>query len=142
VLDVDREMRFAMRAGIPMKMAQPEGELENKGGDFPHYIGQRDTARGCKVICVEADGARRELRLRLDLARHSPTGFEWGYEGSGPSQLALALLADCLGDDRPALEHYQEFKRLVIAPMQQRRWRLTSLEVRAVVDRIREGERA
>ena len=34
----------------------------------------------------------RALRLRLDLFNHSPTGFEWGYAGSGPVQLALAIL--------------------------------------------------
>jgi hypothetical protein len=27
---------------------------------------------------------------------HSPTGFEWGYEGSGPSDLALNLLEEVL----------------------------------------------
>jgi hypothetical protein len=31
--------------------------------------------------------------------RNSPTGFGWGYGGSGPAQLALALLADSLGDN-------------------------------------------
>lgn len=39
-------------------------------------------------------GHRPELPLRLDLYDHSPTGFEWGYSGSGPAQLALAILAD------------------------------------------------
>ena len=29
--------------------------------------------------------------------RHSPTGFEWGFSGSGPAQLALALLLDHTG---------------------------------------------
>jgi hypothetical protein len=46
---------------------------------------------------VTVDG--RSLNPRLDLWNHSPTGFEWGYAGSGPSQLALAMLADHLGDD-------------------------------------------
>ncbi len=41
--------------------------------------------------------------LRLDLYNHSPTGFEWGYWGSGPAQLALAMLADCLASDEQAL---------------------------------------
>jgi len=27
---------------------------------------------------------------RSDLRNHSPNGFEWGYSGSGPAQLALA----------------------------------------------------
>lgn len=56
-----------------------------------------------------------ELDPRLDLRRHSPTGLEWGYCGSGPAQLALALLADHLQDDDLALELYQDFKRCVIA---------------------------
>jgi hypothetical protein len=32
----------------------------------------------------------RSLELRLDLFNHSPIGFEWGYGGSGPAQLAPA----------------------------------------------------
>lgn len=55
------------------------------------------------------------LDLRLDLMRHSPTGFAWGYGGSGPAQLALAMLADALGDDREALRIYQRFKEVLIA---------------------------
>jgi Family of unknown function (DUF6166) len=39
----------------------------------------------------------RSLDLRLDVANHSPTGFAWGYAGSGPAQTALALLCDALG---------------------------------------------
>lgn len=30
--------------------------------------------------------------------RHSPTGFNWGYLGSGPADLARCLLIDALGD--------------------------------------------
>jgi Family of unknown function (DUF6166) len=39
-------------------------------------------------VSVTVDG--RRLNPRLDLWNHSPTGFEWGYGGSGPAQLALA----------------------------------------------------
>ena len=39
------------------------------------------------------------LDPRPDLRNHSPTGFEWGYGGSGPAELALALLADHFDDD-------------------------------------------
>lgn len=45
---------------------------------------------------------------------HSPDGFMWGYEGSGPSQLALAVLLS-LTDERTAVRNYQDFKRNVIA---------------------------
>lgn len=71
----------------------------------------------------------RSLRPRLDLANHSPTGFEWGYGGSGPAQLALAILAEVLGDDL-ALHHYQDFKWSVVAFLPYEGWRLTSDEVR------------
>lgn len=47
--------------------------------------------------------------------RHSPDCFEFGYGGSGPAQLALALLLDATNPEF-ALEHYQDFKRDYIAP--------------------------
>lgn len=62
---------------------------------------------------VTVDG--KSLPLRLDLAEHSPDGFAWGYSGSGPSQLALALLADASGNDEWALAHYQRFKGAFVA---------------------------
>ena len=67
----------------------------------------------------------RPLNPRLDLWNHSPTGFEWGYGGSGPSQLALALLADCLNDDQRALALYQDFKWKVTAGLPREGWTLT-----------------
>jgi hypothetical protein len=59
------------------------------------------TERGAAVV-VEEDRRRRDLDPRHDSRNHSPTGFEWGYSGSGPAQLALALAADVLGDDERA----------------------------------------
>ncbi|WP_419594820.1 DUF6166 domain-containing protein [Thiolapillus sp.] len=56
------------------------------------------------------------LNPRLDLANKSPTGFSWGYLGSGPAQLALAILADYLRDENAALAHYQAFKEKVALP--------------------------
>lgn len=41
----------------------------------------------------------RPLPLHLDVRDHSPTGFAWGYGGSGPAQLALALLIDATGNE-------------------------------------------
>ena len=45
---------------------------------------------------------------------HSPTGFEVGYGGSGPSQLALAILLDLYGQ-ASALHNYVDFKWKFIA---------------------------
>ena len=45
---------------------------------------------------------------------HSPDGFNWGYAGSGPAQLALAILLEHLPEGQ-ALSQYQQFKWDVIA---------------------------
>ena len=71
----------------------------------------------------------RPLNPRLDLWNHSPTGFEWGYGGSGPAQLSLALLADHLGDDHRAVELHQDFKWAVVAKLPKRGWTLTSRQI-------------
>jgi Family of unknown function (DUF6166) len=73
------------------------------------YHGRR-THDGCSVQVREGSRPARFLDPRLDLCSHSPTGFEWGYPGSGPAQLALAILADFLGDDTRAIALHQEFK--------------------------------
>lgn len=75
---------------------------------------------GC-IVLVQIDKfvrpLVRPLDPRFDLANHSPTGFAWGYGGSGPAQLALALLADALADDERALAFYQEFKQRFVAKL-------------------------
>lgn len=84
------------------------------------YKGVRG-AQGCLVTC---DGV--ELQPRRELRNHSPTGFEWGYAGSGVAQLALAMLCDFLQDDNKALEFYQEFKTDMLAPIGQPTWTIKS----------------
>ena len=70
------------------------------------------------------------LNPRLDLANKSPTGFSWGYRGSGPAQLALAILADYLRDENATLAHYQAFKEKVIAALpEQLEWTLSRIDI-------------
>lgn len=88
------------------------------------YHGFRD-AQG--NACVEVNG--RPLEWRLDLDNHSPTGLEWGYGGSGPAQLALALIADCTGNDRRAQERHQDFKWKVVAKLPKEGWQLTGADI-------------
>ena len=52
--------------------------------------------------------------LDAHIVRHSPTGIEWGYEGSGPADLALSILTQFSGKEF-ADRHYQQFKRDCIA---------------------------
>jgi hypothetical protein len=93
------------------------------------YVGGRSLA-GAEVT---VDGMA--LDPRFDLKRLSPTGFEWTYEGHGPAQLALALLADHLGDDTRALQLYEPFMRTVVAELDNS-WELTSAEIDAALKGI------
>ena len=70
----------------------------------------------------------RPLEKRYDLRKHSPDGFQCGYGGSGPAQLALAILADAIGDDL-ALKHYQRFKDEVISNLSAEKGWILSIEV-------------
>ena len=42
---------------------------------------------------------------------HSPDGFAWGYGGSGPAQLALAILLHVGIERATAVRIHQHFKR-------------------------------
>lgn len=91
------------------------------------YSGIR-TASGCAVTVTDSHGSRG-LDPRFDLRTHSPDGFEWGYGGSGPAQLALALTADVLGDDDAALGIYQRLKFRVVGRLAADGWTLTADEL-------------
>jgi hypothetical protein len=90
------------------------------------------------AVIVTVDGC--SLNPRLDLYNHSPTGFEWGYCGSGPAQLALAILADHLADDRQALDVYQRFKWAVVTKLPKKRWMLNSHVIDLILQNIRNYE--
>src|SRR5215469_13551398 len=94
-----------------------------KGNSMKKYEGRR-TIRG---VNVSVNGV--PLNPRLDLRNHSPTGFEWGYGGSGAAQLALAILADYLADHNQALDLYQRFKWQIIAHLPWKRWVLGNNEI-------------
>jgi len=79
---------------------------------------------------VTVDG--QPLAPRYDLRQLSATGFEWTYEGAGPAQLALALLADHLGDDAQALALYEPFMRHLVAELDNS-WELTSVDIDAAL---------
>jgi hypothetical protein len=86
------------------------------------YEGRR-TATGCVVT---VDG--KPLDPRLDLLRLSD-GFEWGYDGNGPRQLALAVLADLLGDDARAVADHRRLTAAVIEGLEGESWTLTGTDI-------------
>lgn len=69
-------------------------------------------------------------------ARHSPTGIEWGYGGSGPADLALSVLL-ALTDEQTANALYQRFKHEVVASVPEDGGVLRAADVRGWVERAR-----
>ena len=65
----------------------------------------------------------------FDASQHSPDGFGWGDGGSGPAQLALAILLRAT-DQQTALAHYQAFKWDVVAKLPQADFSLRLATVR------------
>lgn len=59
---------------------------------------------------VEVDGKMLDPKPSQHVYNHSPDGFAWGYGGSGPAQLALAILLASGCSKELALAHYQDFK--------------------------------
>jgi len=79
-----------------------------------------------RLPVIRESGWNREFR-------HSPTGFEWGYNGSGPAELARAILMRVFPDDRSVREPrvYQAFKFQVVSCLPRETFTLTDSEVRA-----------
>jgi hypothetical protein len=94
-----------------------------------HYRGER-TIDGLQVT---VDGT--PLPERTDIAALSDTGFEWTYEGTAPTQLALALLADHLANDASARAKHAAFMRAVVANFGNE-WEMTSADIDAALETI------
>ncbi len=95
-------------------------------GEMKTYKGTRDRS----VTVYPESGDSYPLPWRLDLWNHSPTGLNWGYGGSGPAQLALAMLADHLGKDEVAVHLHQQFKWNVISVLPiDEPWEISSQQI-------------
>ncbi len=98
--------------------------------------GQR-TADGRALVWVDED------RPLPQVVHHSPGGFEWGYGGSGPADLALSILALVIGEEQESVKIFegrtcgarawqlhQSFKREVVAGLEHDAWSLSVGQVK------------
>ena len=77
------------------------------------------TIRGiASEYALYVDGRKIPLEQSLKIREHSPTGFNWGYGGSGPAQTALAICLLYL-DPEQATRAYQYFKRDLVSTLPQ-----------------------
>jgi len=94
-----------------------------RAGAMPTVSCNGETLR---LPVIRESGWNREFR-------HSPSGFEWGYNGSGPAELARAILMRVFPEDRHvrAPHVYQAFKFQVVSCLPREGFTLTENEVRA-----------
>ena len=95
------------------------------------FMGYR-YASGPVVLYEDFDGAEHTLPLCLEVDNHSPTGFEWGYAGSGPHQLALAILCG-VTDAATAERLHGRFCADFIARITDKKWSFPAERVRGWV---------
>ncbi len=84
-------------------------------------------------IVVTVDG--KPLPERRDIVDLSENGFEWSFEGEAPAQLAVAILADHLGDSAKAKRLHEAFMREIVANFANE-WSMTSDDVSEAVQAL------
>lgn len=90
------------------------------------YQGRRQENGAVEIL---VDGHPLDIEVSLAIIRHSPTGFEWGYGGSGPAQSALAVLFDYTGDRDYSERHHQAFKEEFLAKVNPTGWALRANQI-------------
>ena len=103
------------------------------------FAGSRNKDGGTTVYWWNTDAGRGTahlLPMYLDEKNSSPTGLEWGYNGSGPAQLAYALLRFYLGKfmgsrvaGKWAQDYHQKFKDEVIAGLPREGWQMVETRI-------------
>src|SRR5579863_4547186 len=81
-------------------------------------------------LVVTVDG--RPLPEHYEIKRFTRFGFEWTYEGESPQQLALAILADHLGNPERAIRLSEPFMKTIVANLDND-WQLSGAEIDAAV---------
>ncbi|MGH2450278.1 MAG: DUF6166 domain-containing protein [Candidatus Limnocylindria bacterium] len=135
---VTRPRRYLVRREPPS-----EEELRRRGGPGPAGT----SAEVVRAYAEMPDGSRRAVAHHV---LHSPTGFEFGYVGSGPAELARCLLIDWFDAhdhaEDPQLRlpaDYHEFAASFVATVSrsQPEWTITAAEIQGWV-RTQLGEPA
>ena len=119
----------------PRTAAQNESERGQPTSDDVEYVGMR--VDGTPLVLKLTDHKRLTPDRSLELVRHSPAGFDWGYTGSRPAQLACALLLDYYDDETIALQCYIQFRDAVVSQLvcdgPADCWHLTGDDIEAVL---------
>lgn len=99
-------------AAVQAEQEQLREKTEEAAGKAPH-TGRTMVGDGYDII-MRREGGEAVINVAHRIVHHSPTGFEWGYYGSGPADAALNILAVFV-DGKTAWRLHQRFKEEFIA---------------------------
>ena len=91
----------------------------------------RKSIVGC-IVELNNNGYTTQLSLEksLQIVNHSPDDFQWGSNGSGPTQLSAAILYEVTDNADLARQYYQFFKHDIVAQWDET-FEINDLKVRA-----------
>lgn len=125
--DTAKHVRFKKQDLVPVFNEIVVGTSGRGKSYIKEYKGVPDG-----VVTVDDEA----LNPHRDIANHSPTGFGWGYLGSGCAQLALAIMVSEYGTDLN--KHpvpYQRFKAEVLANIPgDKAFKLNSIQIKNWVE--------
>ena len=93
------------------------------------FHGKRNNKKNTVSVTVD----NKPLPTYLKYCNHSPDGFNWGYGGSGPSQLAFAILYHYTKDRDLVWRLHHNFKNEYVAGWEDE-WQITSAEIQAFIN--------
>lgn len=126
---------------VSTRLSRAAGDGQNDDASRVAFIGfavwrreeNGDANLSDEQVFVVRDGKVRLLDPRMDLALCSPDGLSWGYPGSGPAQLAVAMLMEVLGDwERVQRIRHRFHDRLLARIPQNRNWTADGADILAI----------
>lgn len=112
---------------------------------FKVYIGKRHihpgTDKRVTITVAKVVGSKiveeEELTPKAseNVVKHSQHGFEWGYRGNGPTQLALAILLDFTKDEKQALRFFEDFKDCFLTTTKKEGFQINGSEIEEFIKR-------
>jgi len=80
------------------------------------------------IVCWRDMDGGVHVNVPQDIVYHSPTGLEFGYEGLGPADLALNILAPIVGEP-DARRLHQQFKTDFVAKLPRQGGTITAQQI-------------
>jgi len=90
------------------------------------------------VVCTR-DGDGVHVNVDQVIVDSSPSGFEFGYKGSGPSDLALNILAPAIGEEDARRLHLQ-FRDDLIATIPRQGGTITAAQIHGWLDKAQQAD--